>query len=346
MTTDQLIAVYYPDAYIKEPRSLAAYTIYFDEVHFITFDDGAVNPTEHLASLPDKTHIYSFGTKDEKMVERTALFYQFAMQYRELIGTVLFYEPHLLCQKLTEIVNKMVGIDEKKLYVDDLLEFFRGGTEEQKAISDCEREFPELSDDILLRVAPTALYLAKKNEWLLISDREESPIPYFSDTIRNAEQLSSILAEECLIINLPAPLECRSEDLLELRDKLSSELIPFRNMMLKASRLLRDQIKDVENLDILKKEARFFIKTYINPAVSELEHRIKMEQGKLWRRAFGRILGFVPIAANAFLAPSVENIYRALSKASKDVEDLLITEHNVTISRDPGIAFLLKVRAL
>ena len=346
MVTDQLIAVYYPNSHIENPRNLALYTIYFDEVHFITPDDGAVNPTEHLANLPDTVYIHSFSTKNEKTTKRILSFYQFCIQYRKLIGEVIFYEPHLLCRKISELIEKGFGIDGKRLYADELTDFICGGTNEQKAISEFERKFPEVTDDILLRIAPTALYLARENEWLLISDRDEAPVPYFSDTIRNAEQLSSIIAEECLLLNLPALIECQPEDILELRDKLSSELIPFRNMMLKTSRLLREQIKDIGNINNLKKETRFFVKTYINPTVSNLEHRIKMEQGKLWRRAFGRILGYLPFVANAFAAPSVGNIYKILSKASKDVEGLLIKEHNVTINMDPGIAFLLKVRSL
>lgn len=346
MVQNKLIAIYYPDAFIENPRSLAAYTVYFDEVHLVTFDDGSVNPTKYLSKLPDKTYIYSFGEKDKKMSKRIAQFYQFAMQYRELIGELLFYEPHLLCKKITELTNKLVGVDGQKLYVDELQEFVNWQTQEQKALNEYYRKFPEVSDEIQLRVAPTALDLSKKNRWLLVSDRAESPVPYFSDTLRNAEQLSSIIAEECLLFHLPVIQKCTAEDILQIRDNLSPELIPFRNMMLKASILLREQVENYQNTKALKQETEFFVKTYINPLVSELEARIKKEQGKLWRRVFGRVIGYVPIVANAFLAPSPENFYKALSKASTDVEDLLLAEHNVVINRDTGISFLLKIRNL
>lgn len=192
-------------------------------------------------------------------------------------------------------------------------------------------------------MVPTALHLSKLNNWQLVSDNTQLPIPYFSETIRNAEQLSSIIAEECLSIFLPKPAECSSQEILEIRDSLSPELEAFRMFMLKAAGMLRAQIGadcDVENL---KREATFFVKTNILPIVYELKHRIELEKGKLYRKIFGKIVNYVPITINAFLSPSINNIYKAISTASKDMEDLLLTEHDKTILNDPGIAFLLKI---
>lgn len=343
MITDRLIAIYYPDAYIANTKSLTAYSLYFDEIHLVTFSDGAKDPTSYLASLPDQIYVNGMGDVDQEQMQRVTSFYQFAMNNRELIGRTIFYEPHLLCSKIGSLTEELFrgGLDANKLF-----EFIAGQSTEQRTIDSFLDKHPNTSDDILIKVAPTALHLAKQNGWLLVSDKRNFPIPYFSNTIRNAEQLSSILAEECLTILLPEPSASSPEEILEMREKLSDQLMPFRNMMLKASRLLREQIEHNFDETLIRAEAEFFVKTSIVPAVAELERRIKLERGKVWRKMFGKAIGWIPIAANAFLAPSPDNIYKAISKASEDIEGLLLTEHDVSILRDPGIAFLLKSRGL
>jgi hypothetical protein len=344
MTEQRLVAVYYPNSYIENPRSLASYALYFDEIRLITLSDFSIDPTSYLANLPDKFYVYSMGGADKEIDRRVLDFYRFALDYKPLIGQVIFYEPHLLSNKVGSIADKMLGED--GLSLEEFYEFITGESEEQKAITDFENRFPELNDDILLRVAPTALHLARENGWQLISDDEDLPVPHFSNVIRNAKQLSSLIAEECLLINLPAAEQCTAEEMLEIRHQLQPELEPFRNLMFKASRMLREQLSADFRIDDIREEARFFVETQINPLIAELERRISLEQGRLWRKVFGRLVGWIPIIVNGFLAPSTENIYKALSKASKDVEDLILKEHDVTMLRDPGIAFLLKVRGL
>ena len=114
--------------------------------------------------------------------------------------------------------------------------------------------------------------------------------------------------------------------------------------MLKAAAKLREQIENDFDKKTLREEANFFVKTNINPVIIELERRIKLEQGKLLRKIFGKVIEYVPMTISAFISPSTFNIYKALSKVSKDMEGLLLDEYDKTILRDPGISFLLKVK--
>ena len=43
MPSEKLTAIYYPDSYIEDHRSLAAYTVYFDELHLVSLIDNAVD---------------------------------------------------------------------------------------------------------------------------------------------------------------------------------------------------------------------------------------------------------------------------------------------------------------
>ena len=343
MEKQKLTAIYYPNSYIENNRSIASYALYFDELRMVTLIDDATDQTNRLANLPKQLYINSFGgDPDSEYINNLKGYYNFAWNYKELIGKFIFYEPHLLGNKINTIVDKLLG--GAGIPTEEFHEFLLGECEEQKAIQKFQDDFPNSNNDILLRVAPTALQLSRKNNWQLVSDIQKLPIPYFSNTIRNADQLSSIIAEECLTLNLPYPKSCNSQELLELRENLSTELVPFRNMMLKAAAKLREQIENEFDQKTVREEANFFVKTNINPIISELERRIKLEQGKLLRKIFGRIVEYVPLAVNAFISPSIDNIYKTLGKASKDMEDLLLTEHEKTILKDPGISFLLKAK--
>jgi len=265
MTDDKLIAMYYPNSFIENRNSLASYCLYFDEIRLVSMFDGQSDPTKYFSTMPDNIYIGVFdGDLEQDLIDDFSGLYQFIKDYRELIGNVIFYEKHLVAKKVDSMVRRLLS---GKLPLEEITEWGNGESNEQKIINDLKEKYPEIENDTLLRVVPTALHLSKLNNWQLVSDHIRLPIPYFSETIRNADQLSSILAEECLSVFLPKPSGCTTQDILELRDSLSTELEAFRYFMLKAAGMLRAQIGPDCNIENLKSEATFFVKTKISPVV-------------------------------------------------------------------------------
>ena len=53
MPSEKLTAIYYPDSYIEDHRSLAAYTVYFDELHLVSFVRGEQEQWSDIDLLAD-----------------------------------------------------------------------------------------------------------------------------------------------------------------------------------------------------------------------------------------------------------------------------------------------------
>jgi len=172
-----LCAMYYPDCRITNASNLATFCLYFDEVHLITPSDDARDPTKYLKGLPTRVQIGLIGkTTPEALKQGEALaeFYRFALTNKPLLGKVIFYEPHLLCSQVNRMLEKLHG---EGLPAEELLSLARGETPEMKAFNSFCEKHPKISDEFLLRIAPTSLFLAKKNGWVLIGTVRTCPFP-------------------------------------------------------------------------------------------------------------------------------------------------------------------------
>ncbi|SRX74761.1 hypothetical protein [Aequorivita antarctica] len=216
MTPKKYIGVYYPNCYIENQVSLATFSLFFDELHLVTVSDMATDPTGYLKRLPTSININVIGKPSKEELERTKNFYQFALNNQELLGEILFYHPHLLDSSVKSISHKLLS---GELTQDELLDFVSGNTTEQKLFKEFTEKYPEIQDDFVLRSSPTAMKLADENDWILIGDNPEMPVPYLSNT-HSVRVLTSILAEECIKINLPKTISLNANDILTAREKL------------------------------------------------------------------------------------------------------------------------------
>lgn len=121
-----------------------------------------------------------------------------------------------------------------------------------------------------------------------LTDIPESPIPATIienfDLKRFARLQASALAIQSLRISLPPLKKISDLEILEARDQLQEQLIPFRHAMLSLSPLVRQGIEDDIALPVIHKEAQYTAETRILPALSELRKKLKSEKGKFWRR--------------------------------------------------------------
>lgn len=341
MSEKKYIGIYYPDSIIKNQRSMATFCLFFDEIHLISPSDDSKDPTSMYKNLPDKFYINVFGKPSEEETKRTTEFYQFVLDNSALLKEVLFYEPHLLNSSITKIMEKLIG---GHLTVEELQEFASGETPELKAMNEFNEKYPNIQSDIVFKAAVSSMKLAKDNDWVLIGDDPDAPIPVFSKKEKNVKLLTSILAEECLQVAMPSCVSMTPEQMLEARDKLKDQLIPFRMTMQKLAKRLKQSVQDSEAYFDIKREAQFIAESEVEPAIYEIKRRIEMEKNRFWIKVFGKTISWIPFIAKSFLAPTPDNIYKSIEKIYGDVGDIVESGNNVKLVREPGISYLLSAQ--
>ncbi len=189
--TNKYAAMYYPDCYVDSPKALATYLLLYDEIHLVALSDDARNPTERFSKLPPYTTI-KLMTKGREEVEflvsaseirvsgdsgeidmqtkRTLLFYQFVQRHKQLIGTTIFFHPHLWASAVSRITGKLLG---DGLSLEELSRFLTGEDEELGAVAAFQANFPSIRDEALWRIVPTATKIAKERDLILISDNSD-----------------------------------------------------------------------------------------------------------------------------------------------------------------------------
>ena len=306
----------------------------------MTQSDDAKDPTSYLKKLPDEIYINTMGNPPQDQIDKLKAFYQFALNNKSLLKEVIYYHPHLLTAQISDITHKLLhgGIP-----ADDFRDFFAWKTPEMQALSRFYEEYPQVKDEIALRVAPTALFLAKKNDWILIGDNPNMPIPVFSERVKSVRDLTSILAEECIRISLPQCQDISAEDILTAREKLKDVLVPFRMSMQKMSINLRAAIKDGTGIEDIRSEAKFIVESSIEPALFDMKQKIEIDRDKLWLKVFGSIVSWIPFVAKAFLAPSPDHIYKTMVKMYGDVGKIADSANEAVLTKEAGLSYLLGV---
>ncbi len=353
-------AIYYPDCYVDSPQALATYLLIYDELHLVALYDDASNPTDHLSKIPQYTHIkgirkgrpLDFTVSSTKITcsrdpgeiddqtRRMLSFYQFVQRYKPLIGNALFYHPHLLASAMNQITGKLVG---GGLDINELAKFLSWEDEEMKALDDFQKEFPEIKDEVLWRIVPSALKLAKEKELILVSDKVDIPVPILSREISSVRNLTSILAEECVRITVPNCREVAPEEILEIRHDLKELLVPFRMSLQKLSKDLRSALDANADIEQIRQEAKFIAESKVEPAVFELKQMIEKNKSKLFNKVFGKVVSWIPFVAKAFAVPTPDNLLSAATKIGADTGALMDAADDVSYTRTQGLCFLLKV---
>ena len=339
--SDKYIGIYYPNSIIRDPKAMATFCLFFDEIHLISPSDDSKDPTSTYKKLPDEFYINVLGNPSEEETKKTLEFYKFVNDNKALLKEVVFYESHLLAAGVTKIMEKLLG---GKLTPDELLEFISGETPEIRATRRFNEEYPNIQSDIVFKAASSSLKLAKDNDWILIGDDPDIPIPVFSKKEQTVKQLTSILAEECIKIAMPQCVSMTPDEILEARDKLQDQLIPFRMTMQKLSSRLKQSVQDNVTYDDIKSEAQFIAESEVEPAIFELKRRIEKEKNKFWIKVFGKTMSWIPFVAKSFLAPTPENLYKSIEKIYGDVGDIVEGGNNISLVKEAGISFLLSTQ--
>jgi hypothetical protein len=309
---EKLCAVYYPDVVIENKSALATFCLYFDEVHCVPFFPLYESKK---TNLKDFQIILPFPVEGDEISS-------FLVDNGPLEDEVLFYKR--------DIIDKIV----------------HGETSESAELSDLagivfRQGHPNMHS--IVRFCVIGI-LAEKLGWMPVGDKSDIPIPVPEEISSLSDLLSSTSREECFSFLLPVCLPVSSKDILEARNNLNDELLPFRDAVQELSDALRmEPLPSDSSMADLKQEARSLVEKTVEPVLNDLRKRIELEKGKLWRRVFGSTLTSVPLIANVFASPSPNLILESLEKASKDMEGIPLEARETSASIRSGVSFVLEV---
>jgi len=229
----------------------------------------------------------------------------------------------------------------EKILVDDIqVDFSPGyywGTEEEFALYH------------RLQVTAMAINDCITSGSVPLTDTPDSPIPAaileVVDLKRFARLQASALAIQSLKIALPPFKEITDDEILEAREELRDQLIPFRIAMLALSPVVRQGIENNNSLAEIHREANYIAETRILPTLTELRKKLELERGKFWRRI---ILKGSSILPTFFLNWTTKNALTAVIKAidsSKDIAlDFIKSEETLEAFRSQGgLGYLLNI---
>lgn len=348
VVTNTLTAIYFCDAYPGDRSLFSAMSLYFDEVHFVSPSDDVSSKetyTKYLSQLDGETlKIGILGDVEspeaKREIARVAGFYQFVLDIKPLIGHVVHFHPNLQAQEIRKISDPFLrGGLEAELWN----RFIARKTPEAETLAAFARDHPELDDEVLLRLLPTARDLAAQHGYIPVSDNVALPVPLVARGAALADVLASSAGLAVLSITLPSPLWTSADDILEVREKLKDEIKAFRTMSLKLASRLRGMVQANADLHSVRQQAEFLAKTEVLPHVEDIRRRIDAETGKLWRRLFGAGIRWLSIGLSSYADPSGTMVIKAIKDAGSDISNLTESAHGVSLAGDTGISLLFRL---
>lgn len=344
-SNSSLQCIYYPSSIIKTSLGLASFCLYYDDVFLLVPQWESLSTglflENHQKYIASDEYIASYVSSKDKRARRNIINSMLEMDTAFFLG-----DNHLLVQEnVIQIIHPDIRAKDWN-FPSAASEFMKDTADQIHVAEDLIKQYKELSksyDDYFFRWIFHALLLAIDLELIPVADCR-LPISLKTAEQPSSENISAILAEECLRLALPRCTGAKPEDILDVRHKLADELYAFRMAMKKLCFILRTELVSPKTSSReIRREAKFLAETVVEPELFELRRKIELEKGKLWRRVFGRALGWIPLIGQALTCPSISLIADGFKKASKDIEDLTLSATDLSSARRTTVAFLLDV---
>jgi hypothetical protein len=170
---------------------------------------------------------------------------------------------------------------------------------------DTDEEFQRYYD---LNVTGMALLCCEKEGAVPATNRPTAPIPISllrsRDLSRAAGIQAGALAIQSLDLALPQFSTLESHDILEAREKLKDQLVPFRSAMFALAPKVRSGINSDASFGELYKEARYLVETDVLPRLDNLKRRLELERGTFWRKLIQNVGSQLPSIALKWISGS------------------------------------------
>jgi len=203
--------------------------------------------------------------------------------------------------------------------------------------------------DEYVRFQITAMTMAECNssKAVPVTDDPAWPVPASLlqnlDLKRFARLQATALAVQSLEIVVPPFAEIKDEDILEAREKLYDQLLPFRQAMLALSPVVRNGISCGNSLSEIQHEAKYIVDTHVVPALGKLHDRLNKEKGKFWRRIIYKGAAFIPqFVLNWTTKGALSSVIDAVENSKDIAMDLIDRDSLIDSLRiEGGLGYLL-----
>lgn len=220
---------------------------------------------------------------------------------------------------------------------------FQFSSNDQLGAEEEQRRFHDLN------VTGMALRCCEQENAVPATDKANCPIPISIlasiDLKRAASIQATALAIQSLDLVLPSFATMESHDVLEVREKLKEQLVPFRSAMFALAPKVRSGINSDASMDGLYKEAKYLVETDVLPRLAELKRRLALEQGTFWRKLIQKIGSNLPSLAlkwvsGSGIAAAVDAAKLAGGVAAQAVENDKIAQELLS---NGGLGYLMNV---
>jgi len=203
-------------------------------------------------------------------------------------------------------------------------------------------EFDQFYD---LQVTAMALRSCQAERNVPVTDDPEYPVPASLVTRLNLRRLARMQAAalgiQSLQITLPSIGPVSDSDILEARERLAEQIVPFRRAMLRLAPNVRQGLDSNASLEDIQGEARYIAETAVEPLLAELRERISKEEGRFWRRLLLTGAAAIPRFALNWVTRG------ALAAALDGLQDTKDLAHAIVdreaLARQGGIGYLLQI---
>lgn len=149
-----------------------------------------------------------------------------------------------------------------------------------------EEEFARF---VRLQVTAMAMGICASEGAVPVTDDPAWPVPAAIagaiDLARFARLQAAALGLHSVNIAIPPMAAAGDDEILEAREQLREQLIPFRRSMLRLAPAVREAMRSGASMSDVAEEARYVVETLVAPSLSELHDRVAVERRRLLEEA-------------------------------------------------------------
>jgi len=341
---NKFIGIFYSLPYIEDTQKLANYLLYYDEIHFALPSNFNYKNWLLKENINKPLSAIIVGNKDERSdndLKHLKKLVTFIKNNSLLIDNVVFLQPEILAKTVSDFTDKLLkgeGVE-----TNELLNFINGKNPHINFVAQQIKNTDRFDSHVIPITQATALYYAKHKQYNLILENNDDIEKYW-ETASLAKNLTKILADQCINLSLPEIKIESPEEILELREKLCTQIIPFRMTMQKLSSDLRKMLNDNYTIDNIKKEAQFLVETKVEPALNELKRKVELEDSSFFKKLFGNVINWIPYFAQIYSAPSPDKYFKLVEKVLGDTTALMKEAESDSLEKEKGLSFLLGIK--
>ena len=351
MLENEFSCVYYPQQYPRNARVLTILALVFDKIYF----PGVWIPNRPIDTKAVQAEIDRILKISKEKKSRIHM-----NDTLQMLGLMSFIGPAQTLKDiciftgrpgyagtLEEGAEKLTMVLEEMIYGPPPPDFtpvpslgFAKGLPGAKTAEDA------VNAPSWLSYPANAVVFSQKNGVPLLNDWPELPVPCIPNSPKNdARILSSYLALESVKLILPRIGAVNPQQLVEIRNDLKNELVPFRLKMCQISKELNGFIEASTSWQDMQKNTKFLVETTIVPELEDLNKAIN-DIGKPWHQRLVNVTLDAPELIGNFFTmlpqKALLEVFKRISQEIKEMYDEHVQKNRLIVGS--GLSYLMKLQ--